>query len=176
MAVSEYPILSSEPKSALRLKTGVWLFANDPDCEFNPDRPMHQWPKCANWLAVKDNMLVDGPDAGPKATPITLMIAEGNPPLLEVSSNEEDKSTLYAYFVIEPVASDPAGEAIEVSLSPVACGIEEDSDNLEPKIQRFPGMDADCHPENVGALRSAALAGSQRQKKSLWRWIRASKN
>jgi len=174
MAISDHPILSNEPRSALKLKDGLWV-ADDPECKFDSRRPAHRWPKCVAWLAIRDNTVVDSREPEPGALPMELVITDWQPPVLEFPFSDDDKKAkAYAYLAIEPDGSDSVG-ATDLRLWYVACGVEEPSNSIEPKIRHFPGMDEDCHPQSVEALRAAAQAGPQGQekRKSRWRWIRA---
>ena len=178
MAISDHSMLSSEPRSPLKLKDGLWA-AEDPECKFNDRRPAHRWPKCAAWLLARDNTLIDGPEKSPREAPIKLVIADGQPPILEFPISDEKKTTKeYAYLVIESSDPDPAGTITDLRLWSVACGVQDDPQSIQSNIQHFPGMDEDCHPASVDALRAAARAGPQGtdKKKMRWRWVRDSAN
>src|SRR5262245_44794317 len=175
MAVSGHPIFCNEPSSTIRLKDGLWA-VDDADCHVNTKRPVQRWPKCAGWLVVSDNRLVGGKDSVPN--PVELVIAGGKPPILEFPWDDPEKKTrAYFYLALEPGPTDSSGDTTDFQGWTVACGIQQPSDTLEPKIQHFPGMNDDCNPESVEALRGAAAAGPQgTDKKAQWRWIRAGAN
>jgi hypothetical protein len=169
-------MLAGEPTSALKLKDGLWV-GDDLDCKFNVTRPARRWPKCAIWLELKDNKVIDAPEPEPGSLPMPLVIADGTPTILEFPMGDDDKKKGYAFAVLEPARSDTTGHAVEVRLWFVACGIDEGSNGAEPKIRHFPGMDDDCHPASVAAIRTAAAAGPQGSNKKLrWRWVRARAN
>jgi len=93
----------------------------------------------------------------------------------------EDKGDKgYAYMVIEPTSPDSTGHVVDLLAWFVACGTEVEGSAREGTasgIKHFPGMDENCHPASVDAIRAAALAGPQGQgEKTRWRWIRASAN
>lgn len=181
MAVSDHPMLAGEPRSPLELKDGVWL-AEDKDCKVNTERPARRWPKCADWFLIRQGKIVGAPGAKPGELPVDIIIADGQPPLLEFPLKEEDETTAkgYAYIALEAVRFDPVGAATELRLWPVACGVEEHSEGVQDNIRHFPGMDKDCHPASVAVLRTAAAAGPQGQgdnrKKGGLRWVRARAN
>jgi hypothetical protein len=176
MALSDHPMLSGEPKSAIKFKDGVWA-AEDPDCKFNVKRPARRWPKCANWLVIDNGKVVGGPDAKPGEVPVEFVIAEGEPPILEFPLTDEGEKTPkgYAYLAIEPTASD-AGGATAINLWGVACGTERVPGSTR-EIDPYPGIDKDCHPQSVSALRAAAVASRPSAAKvGRMKWIRAGAN
>ena len=179
MAVSDHSMFSNEPRSTLKLKDGLWV-ADDPDCKFDRGRPIHRWPKCAAWLLIRDNGAVQGPDSKPGER-LELTIADGDPPILEAATGDEQKGERgYAYLVLEPASSDSTGYVVDLRAWFIACGTWDEGSAREgtaSQIKHFPGMDEDCHPASVDVLRAAARAGPQGQdKKARWFWIRANVN
>jgi hypothetical protein len=178
VANSDHPMLAGEPRSAVKLKDGLWV-AEDPKCRVDRRRPVRRWPRCAYWLVFTDGNVVGARDAKPNDLPIQLVIAEGKPPIVELPLKEQgqEEAKLYAYVAIEPTRFDSKGAAVDLRLWGVACGIEEKTGSIQGKIRHFPGMDDDCHPASVEVLRTAAAAGPQgSDKKARWRWIRATAN
>jgi hypothetical protein len=180
MAISDHPMLSGEPRSALKLKDGLWA-VDDPDCKFHAARPVRRWPKCARWLVIKAGKIVGGKDLKPLGLPVELVIADGKPLILQFpftgESDDKKKVKAYTYLALEPRGSDPAGSIVDMQSWSVACGVEDPGDALRSKVQHFPGMNEDCNPESVEAIRTAAAAGPQgSDKKERWRWVRARAN
>jgi hypothetical protein len=181
MALSDHPMLSAEPRSTLKLKDGLWA-GDDPECKVDSSRPVIEWPNCAKWLAIEGERIVGAADAKPDEMPIDILIADGNPPILEFPLNEkgEKQAKAYAYIVIEPSSLESNGHAVDVLGWFVACGVQNRNERdagTASEIKHFPGMDENCHPRSVDALRAAAAAGPQgSDKKFRWRWIRANAN
>jgi hypothetical protein len=178
MAISDHPMLSAEPRSALRLRDGLWAL-DDPECRFDVQRPAQQWPKCAVWFALRNNNVVDGPDRRPGEPDVELIIAAGEPPILELPDEDpKNKKESYSYLALEPAKVDSTGYLIALRTWVVACGVEGESSGLNhpSNIRHFEGMDEDCHPTSVKAIRAAAGAGPQAAKKLQWRWVRAAAN
>jgi len=181
MAVSDHPMLSGEPRSALKLKDGLWT-ADDPDCKFNIRRPARQWPKCANWVVLADGKIVEAEGAKPGELPVEVVIADGKPQILEfpLKELEEKEAKAYAYLALEPAKLDSTGAAIDLRVWIVACGSWTEGstrDGTASSFEHFPGMDQDCHAASVESLRAAAAAGPQgTDRKGRLRWIRASAN
>ena len=180
IAVSDHPMLSGEPRSTLKLKDGLWA-ADNPECKFNTDGPAPQWPKCAYWLAFANGKIVGAQDAKPNELPLEIVIAEGKPQIVEfpLKDEAEKEAKSYAYIALEPASLDSTGAAIDLRMWFVACGTWDNPphEGTTSEIKHFPGMDQDCHPVSVEAIRSAAAAGPQGQdKKGRLRWIRTSAN
>ena len=178
MAVSDHPMLSAAPRSGLKFKDGLWAL-EDSDCKFDVQRPTPQWSKCALWFALRNNTIVDGPDRKPGERDVQLIIAAGEPPILEAPEEDPDnKKTSYSYLALEPMNSDSSGYVIGLRTWFVACGFERKGsiDDRPAYVKHFEGMDKDCHPTSVEAIRAAARVGPQGAKKLRWRWIRAAAN
>ena len=180
MAISDHPMLSGEPRAPLTLKDGLWT-VDDADCRFKAERPRRRWPKCAAWVVIDRGKVVGGKDLTPADMPVELVVAAGPPLILEYpftgEADDKRKFKSYAYLVLEPTAPDPAGEVSDVRAWFVPCGAVEPSNSLGPNIRHFPGLDEDCRPQSLDALRAAAGAGPQgSDKKARWHWIRAGAN
>jgi len=176
MAISDHPMLIDEPRSAIKFKDGLWV-AEDPDCKFSVKRPVRSWPKCANWLVLGNGKVVGGPDPKPGEVPAELVIAEGQPPILEFPLKDDGEKTAkgYAYLAIERTGSD-AGGVTAINLWAVACGTERVPGSTR-EIDPYPGIDNDCHPQSVNALRAAAVASRPATSKvGRMKWIRAGAN
>jgi len=176
MAISDHPMLAGQPKSALELKDGLWTL-DDPDCKFDHRRPVHRWPKCAGWMILKDGRIVGGKDAKRGEVPVELLIADGTPPILEFPLKDEGKKVAegYAYIAIEPTAND-AGRVTTMNFWIVGCGTEKVPGSTS-EIDPYPGIDKDCHPLSIDALRAAAtLSRPSPEKLGRIRWIRARAN
>jgi len=176
MAISDHPMLAAEQRSTIKFKGGLWA-AEDSDCQFNVKRPARRWPKCATWLVIENGKVVGGPEAKPGEVPVELVIAEGEPPILEFPLKDEGERTAkgYAYLAIEPTGRDPGG-VTTINLWAVACGTEKVPGSTR-EIDPYPGIDKDCQPQSVGALRAAAIASRpNHQKVGRMKWIRAGAN
>ncbi len=176
MAISDHPMLAGQPRSALELQDGLWTI-DDSDCKFDHRRPVHRWPKCAGWLIVKAGKIVGGKDMKRGEAAVELVITDGAPPIVEFPMKDEGKKEpeSYAYIVLEPTENNQ-GRVTTMNLWFVACGTEKVPGSTR-EIDPYPGIDKDCHPLSIDALRMAAtLSRPSAEKLSRIRWIRARAN
>jgi hypothetical protein len=174
MAVSERAFFSKEQQSqSLMPRPGLWA-SEEGGCSFDTNLPVDQWPECAGGSLIQvqeDSITLRG---AAENESYLLLPVDGDPPLVQVPINRDDPRETYAFFALDRVERDTEGRIVAADWWLVACGTEEPgSEKAQPKIQPFPGLDADCRPASVEALWAAARAsrpaGSDYPR---WRWVR----
>jgi len=155
-------------------KAGLWV-GQDPVCSFDSALPKERWPKCASWFLVDANSIAAGKDAEPKDMPIPLLLAEGQPPIVQVLGKADENKPAYFFLALRAEDVAQPNEIAAVTLRWVACGTQSQGDakkGTAGELVHFPGLDKDCHPLTVDALRAAALATPTKDEMH-WAWVRS---
>ena len=174
MLVSEKPMFADSDRSGVLPEDGVWL-AQDPECVFDIARPTSSWPDCAIWVvsqaAGNGLHLHDGKGEDEQIA----ALFTGSPPTLIVEAKlidekEKPPKSAFAYYALEPSATDGSGRFRTAVGWSVDCGIQEEGSS---RIEHFPGVTEDCQPSSKEVIRAAATSSRLQQKPMTWKWLRA---
>ena len=171
VAMSDRPLFAEAQRSTtLILEDGLWLMV-DAGCEVDSAKDKAGWPKCADWVILKDNKMLASSDTKPGEEPEDLFIVDGTPPLIQAESEGADPD--YTFVAIESVASSPARRIVSLSAWPVPCGIKDSKKGASAKVAPYPGFDEKCRTTSVEALRAAAARGREPGTEVVrFRWVR----
>lgn len=174
VAMSEKPLFGErERSSTIMLEDGLWALF-DPDCSVSLQKPKAEWPKCAEWLILRDSKVIGGSEMKADERPQDLFIVNGKPPLLQVQTENDTAAAKYAYLVVDPKVRSAAGRETEVEIRRVECGVTKQDGTIGGKVRPYPGFDKDCLTKSVAALRSAAARPlAQDNRPMRWTWVRA---
>jgi len=171
MVISETPMFDESDRARLTPKNGIWIPEVD-DCDFDASQPEDEWTECAVWVVVRNSgrelLLSDGKGQTERHD---VIIASGNPPIIQGKWIDEAKEPRAAYFGFyglewQQLAPDVFAAA---STWPVQCGIQAQSSSA---IRPFPGISAECRPSSKEAIRSAAAASRTAEQVVRWQWLR----
>ena len=143
-------------------RDGVWA-SPEPRCQFDPNKPVETWPKCANGSAHFDMKPVE-----------SYLTVSGDPAIVQLRSVGDDQAVNYLYAAVTPMRTDAEGRVVAFKAWVVLCG----PPNKGPAMSRagkaltlkhagtrhpLAGltMDADgdnCTPADPSAVRAAAVA------------------
>jgi hypothetical protein len=172
MAVSDHPMFTTADRLTTPLKDGLWA-GDDPECAVDMALPKEKWPKCAAWLVIRGNEVVDfwGDEEKDEDRPVGFFMANGQPPIVQIKMVEKDKHS-FLFAAIEPTTRDAAGAVTALNLWFVPCGTEK-VPGSSSQIDPYPGFDKDCRPLTASALRTAAVAGRPKADPGRMKWLRA---
>lgn len=173
-AMSEHPLFGEAQRSAnLKLEDGLWYEVRG-NCITNEVLPKDQWPKCAEWVILKNNRAIANSDRDAGEEPLDIFIIDGTPPIIQVKTKSDGAKTVYGYLVLGAAAYSPARKVSTVNLWFVPCGTEEGRGGSNPQIRPFPGFNKDCMTTSAEAVRAAAArARSPGPEVVRWKWVRA---
>lgn len=189
MVVTPTPIFGPEDVAGSPLREGLWL-RDDPDCAVDTKGPATGWPECADWIVMRDGemqMPGEAPDA-PFSGPMTFLITGGEPRILQVTLRQagrggEPEAQINLYLGFEALAHDVGGRVTAYRSWPTLCGPPREREagpderlaDLATEAP-FPGLTlgkkGDCVPEDVAALRGAAVASKPYEPFKSARWVR----
>jgi hypothetical protein len=199
MVVTKAPLFAkSDTIGAPQLRPGVWIEQSDKPCDFDPSKPLADWPACAKGSVVLDGKIggynVDA--NGKKAwTTSELLVAGGNPRVIQVRMEDLDVKgvgdipigPMYFYMAAHPTKTDEAGRVIAYTAWPVLCGPPPPADAKTPSggmrsgtLEPLPGLtmdkdDNNCTTTSQDAVRAAAAASEKWTPPSTLsavRWVR----
>jgi hypothetical protein len=136
-----------DAEGAPKLRDGLWLIVDGPECRVRVERPAERWPGCAGALYVRGNewltMQWDDPDgdgprrrrfAGWHGEPAFLVrgdpligqseIAEPEPGLEpdDELSEDDEPDWRYVYFAVRPTQVDDHGSVLAFETWSIVCG------------------------------------------------------
>jgi hypothetical protein len=182
---SERPLFGpADARGEAPLRTGLWA-QRDAGCQFDETRPARRWPKCVEWMVVREGQLLDL-DARRRAwTAYDYVLASGQPRVLQVALEEPGAKLAYFYLGLDPVRLDPQGRIVEYRQWAAECGPPPPPDpsgkthrtlTLEPLPGLTPRPDEDhaddCRADGAAAVRGAAKASAGWATSTDWRWVR----
>lgn len=155
---------------APRLREGLWVLeTGDEPCRFDTARPVNRWPKCADWMLVRDGALVGytRPEKGKAPSPgdwatVPYVLAAGAPPVLQVAMTDDGKVD-HQFFGVA-ATSGPVSAITAFAAWPVYCGPPPPKPAKGEKarfvsLEPLPGMivgDDNCAAESAAAVLNAA--------------------
>ena len=170
MAMSNHPMFSPEEQLATPLKDGLWV-ADDPDCRVDTSLPRNRWPNCAFWVIVSGNQVVDIAGDKEQDRPTGFLIVGGQPPIVQIEMTEEGGHS-YLFYALDLKEADAPGPLTKINLWPVACGTEKVPGSTR-EIDPFPGLNKDCQPQTIEALRAAAITSRPKaDDRGRMKWVR----
>ena len=159
MVRSETPWFSpADAAGAPALREGVWA-AGHPDCRFDPDRPLEQWPACAEGRVVREgeefrlNFIesVDGHGRRRRSydwSSEAFVLAVGEPRIHQRACGEPPSGRRAEDATGEPVA-DAAVDALDEAVSRLVycyAGLRADTLDAEGRIVAFTTWPIWCGP------------------------------
>lgn len=194
VVVTEQPLFSARDEAgAPPMKPGLWRMDADEACDFDPAKPLADWPECASGAVFAPGVISghdkkDGKDVRIEAP---FILAAGDPRVGQLRLVDEDieghgkANPPYGYVAVKPTKLDH-GAIVEVTYWLVLCG-PPPPPNAKTRSQKpalgtlhpLPGMkmkpgDAVCTTDSQAALRGAAAASrAWGEKPKRARWIRA---
>ena len=171
VAMSDRPLFAEAQRSTtLILEDGLWLMV-DANCEVDSAKDKAGWPKCANWVILKNNKIRTSSDTKPTEEPKNIFIVDGTPPLIQAESDDADPE--YMFIAIESLTNSPARRIVSLNAWPVPCGIQDSKKGPSAKVAPYPGFDEKCRTKSVEALRAAAARGREPGTEVVqFRWVR----
>ena len=65
VAMSDRPLFADAQRSStLILEDGLWLMV-DADCDVDTAKAKDIWPKCSNWVILRNSKMISGPGSKP---------------------------------------------------------------------------------------------------------------
>lgn len=163
----------AQRSSKLSLEDGLWYLVK-PDCTFEAAQPKESWPKCVDWVILRDHTAVKSSDTKPGEAPQDLFIVDGKPPLIQAKIDTNGSKEVYGFLALEARTRSPSGRITSADVWMVPCGIDQSASGATPQIKPYPGFTQDCRPTSVDALRAAAAKGpAQGSDVVQWKWVRA---
>jgi hypothetical protein len=159
----------ADAAGAPTLRTGVWLFLKQADCDVDPSKPYRDWPDCAGGGFVKEGEISGHKSGAPKdeleRTPVVL--AAGDPRVAQLridvdvsadaqasasggatasaSASGGGHSQPYGYAGVQPTKLDDQGRIVAFRFWPVACGPppkdKNGADTAAGTLRPLPGME-----------------------------------
>jgi len=170
-AISDHPMFLDTERSAKVVPAdGLWLLM-DPDCKMDRTQPAAAWPKCAHWVIHRGNRIEKSSDPKPEEIPDTVLIVDGDPPLIQAAMDPKDEKPLWVFLAFEPLRRSADGKVVAAKMWMVPCGVAEN--NYAAKIKPYEGFSEECMPSTVTALRAAVAKGpADPEDVAEWDWIR----
>lgn len=190
---ADRPLFTSRDSTGLlRFKTGLWVAVGE-DCQVDVARRATEWPDCAAAMVFGARELEAVYDDGKlvsraKALPYDMVVAAGDPLVLQYISSEADPGEAYRYMAVGPTKRDSKGEVTAFSIWPVVCGplpekgpepVADGTPTLSVTDRPWPGLelrDSNCYARDTATVRFAAKASGALSSPELdreARWVRA---
>ena len=118
---------AKDAQGQAQLRPGVWM-DEKPDCRFDTTLPVDKWPDCADTWVVRPGEVLAAHDAAKPAgsdgwTHYKIILAHGDPPVLQVAVGEEAGVALgYVYAGLKPLKLDDQGRVVEYKSWIAMCG------------------------------------------------------
>jgi hypothetical protein len=171
VVMTSQPLATARPGDP-RLRDGVWLSQQHPDCRFDPNLPIRRWPECSGGVVIRDGRLRDADAAKPDTA--SYVLSPGAPLLGQFDVREKDERSFF-YVGLEPTAHDAQGRITGFRAWPVLCG--------PPSKTRpgptFPGLTrlaadkgSNCTSRSLESVRQAATSSRVLGDISAARWVR----
>jgi hypothetical protein len=184
---SEHPwFTSANAAGAPRLRDGLWVVMDTPDCRLDESQPPEKWPECAEAMVVEGDRLLSlnwtsDPVTGARkrdgADVAETVLAAGNPRVLQfhaLGKEGEEGGTkadkMWFYLGIRMTSRDTSGRITGFNRWVVNCGpTPPEGDATGATRHPFHGIAVDgkdCTATSVSALRNAAARSERLPGKS----------
>ena len=188
LVVTPSPLFSAADQAPGALpRPGVWRTAEKPDCAFDPEKPLGEWPECAGGVDVQAGgraRYYDHAAKPPAWKTQSLLFLPGHPMIGQVEVTVVGAvlpvAKPYAYVGVRPTRADEARRIVAMRVWPVQCGPPAPGDTLSLTKSLLPGLtarrdDLACTTTDVAALRAAAAASeawAPEPMRGEWAWVR----
>jgi len=134
MVVTKTPLFAkSDTAGVPQLRPGIWIEQSDKPCDFDPAKPLADWPDCAKGAIVLDGKVGGyNADADGKKTLTTtdLVVAGGDPRIVQIRMDDLELKGLgdvplgpmYLYMAARPTKTDETGRITAYVAWPILCG------------------------------------------------------
>ena len=180
-----------DAKGQAQLRPGVWTDERK-GCDYDASQPIDRWPDCANVWVVRPGEVVGIKDRGSPTRPSTahypIVLARGDPPVLQIGDTDDPASTLYLFGGLKPLKYDDQGRIVEYKAWPTLCGPPPAQDptggkptpslsqhmieGLTPDDKQQDCIAHDQRPVRISARESEAWGGEDQEGRDLSRWVR----
>lgn len=171
MVVSDEPWLARSAE-AVKMKPGIWVDLDDPDCDYDVDTPVRDWPACADpALVTADGRFFGYEKKDDEWNEIEMIFDTSMPVVIQIRMPEElaaqaPEAPAFLYAGMRPVTTGADGYVSEMATWLLTCGpvdktegAVDDAGEFVTK-QPFAGLTMvgeNCHADDLAALRNAAL-------------------
>ena len=170
MVVSDEPWLTRSDQ-ALKMKPGVWVELDKPDCDYDQSAPVAEWPSCADPALITEDGRFFGYEGKTASwNEIEVILDSETPTVVQVRMPAEfaaraPEAPTYFYAGMRAVETDANGHVTAMRSWLLVCG---PVDNSEPPEGEMPSgvtkapfagltiVGENCHADDLDALRNAA--------------------
>lgn len=160
---------SADTRGAPVLRPGLWAMP-DADCkDFDPAKPVSEWPACANLIKV-DAAVISGAqkqdDGSMKTMTLAYILAAGEPRVLQLTAPADKKpdDPNFLYVGVRPTKVDGQGRVVEIQAWLALCEPPDSKALTAPhRIHPLPGLTPTkdgkgCLADKPGPVRDAVKA------------------
>ena len=192
LVVTPSPLFSAADQAPGALpRPGVWRTAQKPDCAFDPEKPLGEWPECSGGVALQAGgraRYFDHAAKPPAWKTQPLLFLPGSPMIGQVEVTVVGEALPvakpYVYLGVRPTRTDEAQRIVAMKVWPVQCGPPPPGDTPSLTKSLLPGLTAErgelaCTTMKVAALRAAAAASeawAPEPMRGEWTWVRDGDN
>ena len=195
MVISQEPWFAADAAGP-RLKQGLWANLDAAGCTFDADKPVEEWPECAEPMFVRGDDYIlrveTDQDKAPEWQTVPHLVVAGTPLIDQIEWRDKDRGgerakRVYLYTALAATGRDADGTITATRRWLVQCGPldqSKESASAPPRLvtsKPFPELKLDgasnCTAVSADAVRGAArlseaIATQDGDKPVMGRWVR----